>query len=262
MALDRRQGPDRSRRVDRHRAGRWLPRAPAQLDSPRRPQCLKVKLRGDDFKWDYDRLAQVGQLAIEENVDWLTADFNCTVHDPAYVNAILDRLVIDYPRTYGMLLYVEQPFPYDLEAHRIDVHSVCAKPLFMDESVTTGDFMRAGPRARLVGGGAEDLQDADRSDPLPLSSQAVLASSRKPRKQVMSSQVQVRTFEQKLTKETKKSKGGGGCRNLDDRPRAIVVALTAVNSDCFSRFVTFDSLLTFIRHALFLSRPTDAHRGP
>ena len=34
-----------------------------------------------------------------------------------------------------MILYVEQPFPYDLERHRIDVHSVSArKPLFMDES--------------------------------------------------------------------------------------------------------------------------------
>ena len=28
---------------------------------------------------------------------------------------ILDRLVVEHPRIYGMLLYVEQPFPYDLE---------------------------------------------------------------------------------------------------------------------------------------------------
>jgi L-alanine-DL-glutamate epimerase-like enolase superfamily enzyme len=107
--------------------------------------CLKVKLRGDDFAWDSARLVKVGQLAIEENVPWLTADFNCTVHDPAYVNAILDGLVADHPRTYGMLLYVEQPFPYDLEAHRIDVHSVSArKPLFMDESAHDWRFVRLG----------------------------------------------------------------------------------------------------------------------
>ena len=98
-------------------------------------KCLKVKLRGDDAPWDYDRLAQVGQIGIEEGVDWLTSDFNCTVQDPAYVNDILDRLVVEHPRLYGMILYVEQPFPYDLETHRIDVHSVSArKPLFMDES--------------------------------------------------------------------------------------------------------------------------------
>jgi L-alanine-DL-glutamate epimerase-like enolase superfamily enzyme len=108
-------------------------------------KCLKVKLRGDDIEWDYGRLLKVGQLAIEEHVDWLTADFNCTVHEPEYVNAILDRLVKEHPRTYGMLLYVEQPFPYDLEAHRIDVHSVSArKPLFMDESAHDWRFVRMG----------------------------------------------------------------------------------------------------------------------
>jgi L-alanine-DL-glutamate epimerase-like enolase superfamily enzyme len=97
--------------------------------------CLKVKLRGDDPEWDYERLVKVGAIAVEEGALWLTADFNCTVRDPAYVNAILDRLIVEHPRLYGMLLYVEQPFPYDLEAHRIDVHSVSArKPLFMDES--------------------------------------------------------------------------------------------------------------------------------
>jgi L-alanine-DL-glutamate epimerase-like enolase superfamily enzyme len=108
-------------------------------------KCLKVKLRGDDFTWDYERLRKAGRIAIEEQVVWLTADFNCTVKDPAYVNAILDRLVEEDPRTYGMLLYVEQPFPYDLEAHRIDVHSVSArKPLFMDESAHDWRFVRLG----------------------------------------------------------------------------------------------------------------------
>ncbi len=108
-------------------------------------KCLKVKLRGDDAGWDYARLVQAGLIAVEEHVDWLTADFNCTVHKPEYVNAILDRLMLEYPRLYGMLLYVEQPFPYDLETHRIDVHSVSArKPLFMDESAHDWHFVRLG----------------------------------------------------------------------------------------------------------------------
>jgi len=97
--------------------------------------CLKVKLRGNDPAWDYDRLLKVGNLAIELGSNWLTADFNCTVEDPAYVNEILDRLVVEHPRIYGMILYVEQPFPYELEENQIDAHSVSArKPLFMDES--------------------------------------------------------------------------------------------------------------------------------
>lgn len=107
--------------------------------------CLKVKLRGTDYEWDYHRLVRVGEVAIEDQVEWLTADFNCRVLDPAYVNSILDRLVIEYPRIYGMILYVEQPFPYDLEKYNIDVHSVSArKPLFMDESAHDWELVRLG----------------------------------------------------------------------------------------------------------------------
>jgi L-alanine-DL-glutamate epimerase-like enolase superfamily enzyme len=108
-------------------------------------KCLKIKLRGDEPAWDYARLVKTGLLGAEENVDWLTADFNCTVQDPLYVNEILDRLKLEHPRLYGMILYVEQPFPYDLEAHRIDVHSVSArKPLYMDESAHDWKFVRVG----------------------------------------------------------------------------------------------------------------------
>lgn len=107
--------------------------------------CLKVKLRGNDPAWDYDRLVKVGQIAIEEGALRLTTDFNCTVTDPAYVNEILDRLCLEHPRIYGMILYVEQPFPYELEEHQIDVHSVSArKPLFMDESCHDWKLIRLG----------------------------------------------------------------------------------------------------------------------
>ncbi len=85
--------------------------------------CLKVKLRGTDEVWDFDRLARVGELALRTGVDWLSTDFNCTVTEPSYVNEILDRLRDEHPRIYGSILYVEQPFPYDLEANQIDVHS-------------------------------------------------------------------------------------------------------------------------------------------
>jgi L-alanine-DL-glutamate epimerase-like enolase superfamily enzyme len=107
--------------------------------------CLKVKLRGNDSKWDYQRLVKVGKIAIDLGVVWLTSDFNCTVTEPAYVNEILDRLVEEHPRIYQMILYVEQPFPYDLEKNQIDVHSVSArKPLFMDESAHDWKLVRLG----------------------------------------------------------------------------------------------------------------------
>ncbi len=108
-------------------------------------KCLKIKLRGTDAAWDLQRLIKVGKIALEQDVDWLSADFNCTVNEASYVNDVLDRLRDQHPRTYGMILYVEQPFPYDLEHHRLDVHSVSArKPLFLDESAHDWRLVRLG----------------------------------------------------------------------------------------------------------------------
>ena len=105
--------------------------------------CLKIKLRGNDLEWDYDRLVAIGKISLEEGVTNLTTDFNCMVTDPAYVNEILDRLKVAEPEIYDRIVYVEQPFPYDLEANRIDVHSVSErKPLFMDESAHDWRFVR------------------------------------------------------------------------------------------------------------------------
>ncbi len=114
--------------------------------------CLKVKLRGNDAAWDYARLAAVGEIGAAGGSLWLSTDFNCTVTEPGYVNAILDRLLVEHPRAYGMILYVEQPFPYDLEEHRIDVRSVSArKPLFMDESAHDWRLVRLGRQLGWTG---------------------------------------------------------------------------------------------------------------
>jgi L-alanine-DL-glutamate epimerase-like enolase superfamily enzyme len=108
-------------------------------------KALKVKLRGNDPSWDYHRLVQVAAIAQKNGVHWLSADFNCTVEEPAYVNDLLDRLRDEHPHVYGVILYVEQPFPYDLEKHAIDVHSVSArKPLFLDESAHDWRLVRLG----------------------------------------------------------------------------------------------------------------------
>lgn len=107
--------------------------------------CLKIKLSGTDFEWDCRRLVNIGAIAVEEGVGWLSADFNCTVTEPDYVNAALDRLKLESAVTYERLLYVEQPFPYDLAANRIDVHSVSErKPLFMDESAHDWKYVSMG----------------------------------------------------------------------------------------------------------------------
>jgi len=108
-------------------------------------RCLKVKLRGNDGEWDFQRMVKVGRIAVEHGVGNLSADFNCTVTDPAYVNEVLDRLRREHPQIFEMILYVEQPFPYELEEHRIDVRGVSArKPLFLDESAHDWRLVKLG----------------------------------------------------------------------------------------------------------------------
>jgi L-alanine-DL-glutamate epimerase-like enolase superfamily enzyme len=97
--------------------------------------CLKIKLVGNDAEWDYRRLVRVGEVAEAAGVKSLSADFNCTVDHPDYVNQVLDRLSQQHPNLYAMILYLEQPFPYDLESNPIDVRSISSrKLLFLDES--------------------------------------------------------------------------------------------------------------------------------
>ncbi|MCE2684848.1 MAG: hypothetical protein LW857_06760 [Verrucomicrobiae bacterium] len=108
-------------------------------------KALKVKLRGDDAAWDFERLRRVAEIGLAGGVQLFTADFNCTVTDPAYVNGVLDRVKHELPELWSRLSYVEQPFPYELEEHRIAVHSVSARcPLFLDESAHDWRIVRLG----------------------------------------------------------------------------------------------------------------------
>ena len=107
--------------------------------------CLKIKLTGKDAQWDYQRMVDVGKIALKHHCQALSPDFNCLVTDPDYVNQILDKLKSEYPDIFDILLYVEQPFPYDLEKNRIDVHSCSErKPLFMDESAHDWQLVKLG----------------------------------------------------------------------------------------------------------------------
>ena len=107
--------------------------------------CLKIKLTGKDADWDYNRMVSVGKIALEYGCDSLSPDLNCQVTDPEYVNVLLDKLQANEPEIFDLVVYVEQPFPYDLEANRIDVHSCSArKPLFMDESAHDWRFVKLG----------------------------------------------------------------------------------------------------------------------
>ena len=106
---------------------------------------LKIKLTGDDAERDYHRMVEVGALALPMGVKALSPDFNCRVKATEYVTAILDKLAAEYPDIFDALLYVEQPFAYDIEANRINVGDVVQrKDIFMDESAHDWRFVEIG----------------------------------------------------------------------------------------------------------------------
>jgi len=111
--------------------------------------CLKIKLRGNDAGWDMQRMVRVARLVEGTPVRAFSVDFNCTVTDPGYVNQFLDQLQREEPAAWEKLLYVEQPFPYELEDYPLDVRGVSSrKPLLMDESAHHWELVRRG---RMLG---------------------------------------------------------------------------------------------------------------
>ena len=107
--------------------------------------CLKIKLRGNDSNWDYERIVKVGRIALDHGAKWLSLDFNCTAPSVDVVVETLDRLLVEEPSIHSSILYVEQPFPYDLQENLWDVSAVSkCKPLFMDESAHDWEMVRLG----------------------------------------------------------------------------------------------------------------------
>ena len=60
--------------------------------------------------------------------------------------------MVEHPRLYGMLLYVEQPFPYELDEHPLDVHAVAARKPFYGR-----ERPRLAPRAPGPGAGLDGV---------------------------------------------------------------------------------------------------------
>lgn len=107
--------------------------------------CLKIKLSGTSIDRDLARIENVARIGLARGVRWLCCDFNCTVQDPAYVVEILGRLRRDSPAVYHAILYIEQPFPRDLDAHPIDVRPIARlKAIFLDESAHDWRMVRRG----------------------------------------------------------------------------------------------------------------------
>jgi len=105
---------------------------------------FKIKLDGDDLKWDSERVLSVDRVATETEgkrgiTDWVySLDFNERCPDVQYLVDFLHLVKEKSPGGFARIQYVEQPTARDLDTHRQNVMFEAAKlkPVVIDESLT------------------------------------------------------------------------------------------------------------------------------
>jgi L-alanine-DL-glutamate epimerase-like enolase superfamily enzyme len=110
---------------------------------------LKIKLDGDDLKWDSERVFGVDRVTTETQkkrgvTDWVySLDFNERCPNVQYLVDFLHRVKERTPGGFDRIQYVEQPTARDLETHRQNVMFEAAKikPVVIDESLTGVDAL-------------------------------------------------------------------------------------------------------------------------
>jgi len=105
---------------------------------------FKIKLDGDDLKWDSERVLGVDRVVTETEqkrgvADWVySLDFNERCPNVQYLVDFLLRVKDKSPGGFERIQYVEQPTARDLDTHRQNVVFEAAKlkPVVIDESLT------------------------------------------------------------------------------------------------------------------------------
>ncbi len=106
---------------------------------------IKIKLQGEDLKWDIERTVNIDRVANETRpqVDWkYCVDFNERCPNVEYVLEYLRKVKELTPRGFERILYLEQPTARDLKAltkeGRQNLMHEAAKlrPVVIDESLT------------------------------------------------------------------------------------------------------------------------------
>ena len=105
---------------------------------------LKIKLNGEDAKWDQERVLAVHKACIEtmptiHRTDWVySLDFNEKCPNVGYLIDVLKKIEARDASAYQRIQYVEQPTKRDLKADRANVMHAAAKlkPIVIDESLT------------------------------------------------------------------------------------------------------------------------------
>jgi L-alanine-DL-glutamate epimerase-like enolase superfamily enzyme len=104
---------------------------------------LKIKLAGDDLKWDVERVLAVERVASETQAKrgceiwWYSLDFNERCQSVEYVLDFLAQVRERSPAAFERVHYIEQPTHRDLAAHPENkMHRAAAiKPVVIDESL-------------------------------------------------------------------------------------------------------------------------------
>jgi L-alanine-DL-glutamate epimerase-like enolase superfamily enzyme len=117
---------------------------------------IKIKLSGEDLRWDVERTLRIDHVAAEAQArrgmrDWkYCLDFNERCPNVGYVLDFLRQVRAGAPDGFARILYVEQPTARDLEADRANVMHEAARlrPVVIDESLTGLDSLRL---ARAMG---------------------------------------------------------------------------------------------------------------
>jgi L-alanine-DL-glutamate epimerase-like enolase superfamily enzyme len=110
---------------------------------------LKIKLNGDDPKWDVERVLRVDRITTETQKkrgarDWVySLDFNEKCPNVEYLVQFLRQVKEKSPGGYERIQYVEQPTARDLKAHPENRVQEAArlKPVVIDESLTGLDML-------------------------------------------------------------------------------------------------------------------------
>jgi L-alanine-DL-glutamate epimerase-like enolase superfamily enzyme len=120
---------------------------------------LKIKLNGDDLKWDVERVLHIDRVTAETQNkrglrDWAyVLDFNEKCPNVGYYLAFLRRLKDKMGRGFRRIEYVEQPTARDLGAHPENVMHEAAKwlPVVIDESLTDVESLLLARRMGWTG---------------------------------------------------------------------------------------------------------------
>jgi L-alanine-DL-glutamate epimerase-like enolase superfamily enzyme len=97
---------------------------------------IKIKLNGEDLKWDIERVLRVDKTA--PSAKHFSLDFNEKCPNVAYLIEMMQTIKEKTPSGFAKIQYIEQPTRRDLKSDKQNVMHEAAKlrPVVIDESLT------------------------------------------------------------------------------------------------------------------------------